>query len=617
MLIYDIETNGLYREVSTIHCIVIYDTEKSKFIICDPDNYPIEYGLNLIKKAKLTGGHNVLGYDLPVIQKLHSDPDEHWMPEGEQLDSYVMAKCMYPDIRRSDFGRWKKGALPGQMIGRHSLEAWGHRIGEYKGDFGKTTDWSKWTPAMTEYCKQDVLVNVKLFEILMRKAENVSTEYLGLEHDVYRILSRQMNYGVAFDIESAEKLYLELNAEREELRRELQEACPPFYKMGKEFTPKRDCRKRVGQWVGYVAGAKMTKIVLTEFNPASSQHITRFLKKKYNWKPTEFSEKTGEPSVTYDVLKALSYPEAKPLARFQMLDKRCGMIADGKQGYLKAYDEKTGRIYGRIDQWGTVSGRCSHQKPNLGQVPASYSPYGPEFRALFWAYFSQEQRGVIVGGDASGLEARCLGHYMGRYDGGAYGEAVVNGDKSKGTDVHTLNMRALGIDSRDNAKTWFYAFLYGSGAANLASIIKQSLKQAKASQKQFFENLPALKKLQDAVKKACKRGYLIGLDGRILKVRSDHSALNLLLQGAGAVIMKKALVLCDQYIRELGFIPIRDYEFVLNVHDEFQIEVRDPENADAIGDCIVRSIRDAGEHFKFRCQLDAEYAVGPTWKETH
>jgi DNA polymerase I-like protein with 3'-5' exonuclease and polymerase domains len=257
-----------------------------------------------------------------------------------------------------------------------------------------------------------------------------------------------------------------------------------------------------------------------------------------------------------------------------------------------------------------------------------------------------------VGADAAALELRDLAGYMALYDGGSYVNTVVNGKKEDGTEMHTVNRKALEIDSRDDAKTWFYAFIYGAGDEKLGSIVLKTpedrrkhwqenpsahlLYQQRANQgrpitrkqaalidrgakdrAKFLKNLPALGKLTERVQqKAKKTGYLLGLDGRRLHVRGQHSALNTLLQSAGAVQMKLALIILDDNLQAQGLRPGIDYEFIANVHDEWQLEVT-PSYAADVGHAAVKAIRQAGEEFGFGCPLDGEYKIGKDWSETH
>jgi hypothetical protein len=451
-----------------------------------------------------------------------------------------------------------------------------------------------------------------------------------LEHNVAHIIERQVRNGFWFDVDGAEKLYATLVAEREKILRELEGTFPPVLKADtKEFTPKSTNRR-----YNYIKGATCHKIRYVDFNPTSSQHIYQHLRRKYGWEPKEFTEKSQipqqwrplfrkyyrqlglegwpEPKIDDAILRKMDFPEAKPLAMLATIQKRLGQIGDGKNAWLKLYNEKTHRIHGAVNPNGAVTGRMTHFKPNVAQTPASYSPWGPECRALW----RPRPGWVLVGCDADGLEMRCQGHYLARYDEGHFIEVLLEGDKSQGTDRHSLNADILGL-SRDDAKTWYYAWMYGAGDQKLGATAKQNKAYGKQMRQTFLAQVPGMEAFISAVKlKARKKKLLKGLDGRKLTVRSEHSALNTLLQSAGALIMKRALVFCDEALQAEEFVPGEDYEFVVNVHDEFQIECR-PEIAEKVGEISRWSIQYAGEWFKFRCPLDGEAKIGQSWAETH
>ena len=216
---------------------------------------------------------------------------------------------------------------------------------------------------------------------------------------------------------------------------------------------------------------------------------------------------------------------------------------------------------------------------------------------------------MLVGADASGLELRMLAHYMGDEN---YVKTVTEGSSKDGTDVHTVNQRAAGLSTRDQAKTFIYAFLYGAGDAKIGSIVGGSARDGERLKSAFLKGTPALQRLRNTIAAYAAKGYVPGLDGRKIWVRSEHAALNSLLQGAGAIVMKQALVLLEKHLPRAGVF----YKFVANVHDEWQIETK-PEMADTVGKLAVQSIREAGEHFQLRCPLDGEYKYGTSWRDTH
>jgi DNA polymerase-1 len=627
--LFDIETNGFYENVETIHVLVIRDTVTRERMVCSHQPFAahsVEEGLAVLEEADTICGHNVLKYDVPVIQKLYPT----WKPKGRVLDTLILAQLLFPELGAVDDRMIKACKLPSKYRGAHKLEAWGYRLGvlkdEYKGDPAiedprerEERMWESWNQAMEDYCVQDVEATEALYEHLKKFPR--SADAIELEHAVRAIVSRQEIRGFSFDLDGAMQLTATLAKERLALETELKARFGWWWGRDKGIVPKADNKR-----FHYTAGAAVTLVKQVYFNPGSRHHIARVLTKHFGWKPTSFTP-TGEPEVNEEGLKTIVHPEAKSLIRFLMVEKRLGQLAEGKEALLKHV--RAGKIHGSVNTMGAVTGRMTHSSPNISQTPACYSPYGTEFRALFSAIHGW----VLVGCDADALELRDLAHFMALYDGGAYTRTVLEGDKKKGTDMHSVNARALGLDptkalrevltGRDVAKTWFYAFIYGAGDEKLGMIItgvrnpKKNRTIGKAARASFMKNLPAMGKLINAVKATAKKnGFLKGLDGRRLHCRSEHAALNTLLQSAGAVAMKKALVILDANLQAAGLKPGVDYEFVANAHDEWQIECR-PEVAEQIGGLAVGAIRSAGEHFGFRCPLDGQFKVGRTWADTH
>jgi DNA polymerase I-like protein with 3'-5' exonuclease and polymerase domains len=214
-----------------------------------------------------------------------------------------------------------------------------------------------------------------------------------------------------------------------------------------------------------------------------------------------------------------------------------------------------------------------------------------------------------------------LGHYMARYDKGEYAKVILEGD------IHTVNQQAAGLPTRNDAKTFIYAFLYGAGPVKLGSIVEpltteeEQRKIGLALMSSFLKKTPALKKLREEVKHIVdERGSLKAIDGRVLRIRSSHSALNTLFQSAGAIVVKRATILLHQKMREAGYVygyPNGDWVQMAHVHDEFQLGLNPKVDAQAVGQIAVESIREAGVYFNFRLPLDGEFKVGRNWAETH
>jgi len=599
MLIYDIETNGLLTRVeqrgkvipamTKVHCIVIYDTETQEYELYDPDNMPVEMGVRrLLKAGDETCGHNIIGFDEHALKLAY--PTLYEIPKNS-VDTLVLARLLNPTVKQGDFARAKKGMLPGKLIGAHSLESYGYRLGEYKGEYGKDQDWQTWEPEMTSYCRQDVRVTVELYKRLQARP-GFGTIACWIEMMFARFIDTQMRIGVYFNRQVHDDLIATLKADLKVEQEIIDKSCPPFYKQKGTglFYPKRDNKAK-----GYVADAPVTKIELVPFNPNANNHIYTFLIKKYGWEPEAYTEKSNEPKIDDKILAKLSeiYPECGPLGRYKLIKKRLSQVHSGNKGWSK-YITANSRIHGYVNSCGAVSQRCTHSNPNLGQVPANDKPYGKRCRSCFGATPGR----VFVGCDAAGLELRLLAHFM---NDPVYIDLVLNGD------AHQHNADILGI-IRDAAKTWFYGMIYGAGAELLG---KGDKKFGMMLKRKFLKEMPAFKALQDEITDQVKRdGYLVGIAGQRLYSRSPHSALNLKLQSAGAYIMKYAAVLVWERMDFTRCSP------VLNVHDEFQFE-SDPDYAEECGQILRQAIIDAGTYFKLNIRMDAAYKVGATWKDTH
>lgn len=454
-LILDIETNGLLEELDRVHCLVLRDTETNEVEVYrnkPNDLATITFGIQTLQiyvnRGLQVAGHNLIDFDIPAIQKVYPS---FTIPESQVVDTLVLSRLMFADMWDTDQKLKAEGKLPGNLMNKHSLESWGHRLGCHKGDYQgdtrildekerKRTKWDKWNPDMEEYCVQDTAVTFKLYQMFM--SLGYSQEAIDLEHQVKWICNRQERYGFPFDTQAAVKLYSQLTAEKLRLEQELRTSFPPKYlPKAKLFTPKRDNKAQ-----GYMEGAVLRQVVRTEFSASNRNHIVWWLKRMYGWEPTEFGN-DGKPKMDETTLASLKFPEVQKLKQYLVVDKRIAQLATGNEAWLK--HERNGRMHGQVNTGGTVTGRATHSKPNVAQVPAVYSPFGKECRALFTASPGR----VLVGADQSGVELRCLAHYMARWDKGEYAKIILEGD------IHTANQKAAGLPTRDMAKTFIYAFL--------------------------------------------------------------------------------------------------------------------------------------------------------------
>lgn len=573
---FDIETDGL--DATKIHCIAakVIGQDVSEFWTPDTVRYFPSWLIEI--HAETLVGHNIIGFDLPVLKKLLGF--DWW---GEVEDTLVMSRLDNPSRE-----------------GGHSLASWGTRLNFPKGDY---SDWSTYTDEMGEYCKQDVNVLVKLHKLMTSK--QMSEVALEIEHKIAKITHQQTINGWKFDLRKASTLLACLKQEMFQAEDEVRKVFIPLPVWIELNHPGDKCENKDGtlskryiaqmskgaQWKDF-SKEEWGHWIYPEFNLGSRQQIARYLQ-HFGWKPKQFTE-LGTIIVSETILESIKIPEGKLIAKYLMIQKRLGLVS----AWIDAIADDD-RIHGSVNTCGAVTGRMTHSKPNLAQVPSSSSPYGEECRELFTVADGYK----LVGMDASGLELRMLAHYMNDDD---YTNEVINGD------IHTANQRAANLDSRDKAKTFIYAFLYGAGDGKIGSVVGGTAKDGKRLKKDFLENTPALKKLRTRVTKNSDSGKIIGLDGRILHIRSPHAALNTLLQSAGAIVMKRAVILLDHYSRLYKI----KYRIVGQIHDEVQVEVEESK-AEFFGDLAVSCMRKAGTDFKLNCPLDGQYKVGTTWKETH
>ena len=572
-IVFDIEADGLHP--NNVWCIVAKELDGK---IHTFDNTQIHEGIKFLQEADTLIGHNIIGYDIPVLEKLY---DVKFNCNVE--DTLVMSRLFNP-VRENG----------------HALKAWGWRVGMLKQE--QPEDFDSYTPEMLEYCIQDVKLNEAVYKFLIKEGTLFSQDSINLEHQVAYIIKDQERNGFFFNTQQAMELLAELKTKQLEVEDEVHNTFKPKWVDDKLVTPyvKKDgeLSKRGLTDEEYDKCIKTQNVEpfmrqkLVDFNLGSRKQIGEYLI-DFGWKPVKFTP-TGQPIVDEGTLKKIEHiREAKLIADFLLYQKRIAQVTSW-------IDElKDDRVHGSVIPNGTITGRMTHRNPNMAQVPNAGSPYGKECRSCWTVPKGYK----LVGIDASSLELRMLAHYM---DDSDYIEEVINGD------IHTTNQKLAGLKTRDQAKTFIYALVYGAGDAKIGSVAGGGIKKGKELKQTFFKNLPSLKDLKEKVQKASNRGFLKGLDGRKIYVRSQHAALNTLLQGGGAIVMKKAMCI----LQELINLNTLDAKFVANIHDEWQIQVKESQ-ADFVGRLGVQAIEKASEYFNMRCPLTGEYKIGDNWYETH
>jgi DNA polymerase I-like protein with 3'-5' exonuclease and polymerase domains len=666
-LLFDLESNGLLEDATRIHGVALVNVDhpedRADFL---PGNTSY---LNWLSDADTLIGHNIQRFDLPLLKKLHGFETKACI-----IDTMICGRLIYPNVKDTDTALVVSGKMPpGKGVqGKHSLEAWGYRLGLHKGDYAKVKEaealskgitdpaaivryvWGEWNPEMQDYLLQDVETNLALWNHL--KVDQYSQAAIELEHRIARVCDEMEKAGVPFNEKAAHELHAELIRKRDEIEQQLVKTfgtweAPISPDPSKcVFIPKRDNAK-----LGYKAGVPVHKTKLVTFNPRSRDHITKVLKDR-GWVPEKMTE-GGKPQIDEETVASIvaKYPEMQGLGEYLMLEKRLDQLADGKQAWLKCVGPD-GRIHGVINPMGTTTSRAAHHSPNLGQVPNMASPYGRECRSLFYAPPGWK----IVGADQQGLELRGLAHYLAPLDGGKYASIVLEGDP------HWLHAQVMGLADgdrdkhdplhiiirEDGSKRFIYAYIYGCWDAKAGEIIytcvnkgrllgttagqavfdrffktmdptkRQLIAAGKEVRDNFATRIEGFATLKNKIGRCVDKNNAIpGLDGRVIPIRSEHSALNFMIQSAGAIICKRWV--CDafdamsQRFRYDSVNPWNgDFVFCLWVHDEIQVWVREgleEETAQILKDCAAK----AGIPYNFRVRLDGEAQIGSTWADTH
>ena len=579
-LVFDIETDDL--NATKIWCISICDVDTEK--VSSYYGNTLTEGVERLQKADKLIGHNIIGFDIPVIKELLNID----LSNKILVDTLVLSRLFNP-VRE----------------GNHGLESWGYRVKLPKIDFKEYDTFSK---EMVVYCERDVIINKKVYDVLCKEKAGFSRECIDLEQSICGIIDKQRKKGFLLDVKFATLLNAvlqdKLNSTVKEVHKEfkpeentlilypIKTAANKLSKVAVDSDGKR-YRLNSEEYDTLNEQDQIKRIKRTEFNLGSRKQIGEYLQ-RFGWEPKNFTP-TGQPIVDEGTLKRIkNIPQAQLIANYLMYQKRIAQI----KSWLEKADD-SGRVHGFVNTNGTITGRMTHREPNLAQVPSSTSPYGKDCRSC-WIVPPGFK---LVGIDAASLELRMLAHYMNDKE---FTNEVLTGD------IHTANQKLAGLKSRTQAKTFIYAFIYGAGDAKLGTVVGGGRRDGQQLKQRFLANLPSLANLKNRVTRAAEKGHIKGLDGRKIFIRSAHSALNALLQGAGAIVMKKALQLLNEYILEKNL----DAHFVANIHDEWQIEVTE-KDAKEVGRLGVLAIKNAGIAFDMKCPLDGEYNIGNNWYETH
>lgn len=610
ILICDMEANGLHPD--KIWCIVTKDVATGSYKRY-VQGVNLEDFKEVVKDDVTFVGHNFLCYDLPHINRLLGTR----IKVSQVVDTMVLSLLFNVNRIRIKGIRTNYG-----------LEYWGAFFGRPKVVHD---DWTTYSKEMLNRCKVDVDITHKAYDYLMREGKDWSAESIKLEQQVQYLLGLQKERGFYFDTEKANLLLVKCRQEADAIKEEIQlhfkpraiavRLIQPKYKLDGSLSIvglKKLAESPLLQALNVspldVVGGELTLIEWHEFDLGSPKQVVARLNEA-GWKPFMFNKQSptmklnkiphGSPKVCEENLATLpstAPASARLIAKYLVLDSRCKNIIT----WFAALGDDN-RIHGTVIGCGASTHRMSHMYPNTANIPANDSLYGKECRECWTVDDPINRR--LVGVDAAGIQLRVLAHYM---RDPAYIEAIVNGKKEDGTDVHTVNQKAGGFATRDVAKTFIYAWLLGAGSAKIGSIIGSSAEAGRRVAEKFLQSLPALARVKNKVPTIFARGYMKRLDGGRLQLTSEHKTLACFLQAGESVIMKKAMVIAYSEMRKEKL----DADFVGVIHDEFQLDCH-KDCAERVGIIVAEAIKKAGECYNLACPMEGEYKIGTSWDMTH
>jgi DNA polymerase-1 len=586
--IIDIETDDL--NATKVWCVVAENVMDGSTLVFGPDG--LDSFADFVRDpTRVCVGHNLLSFDAPTLNRLLGTS----ISRNRIVDTLVLSYLYNP-----------------KLPGGHSLEAWGKRLKQPKAEFN---DFSRFSPEMLEYCKQDVKVTKELYLRLTERMRQFkfTEKSCEIEHGIRDVINKQQAAGFFFDVPNAQKLRTDLLAKADALRddihklfpRQLVEVNEYDYKTKKDGEPYESFFRHIKTYDRVVMHGDKYKVYnWRDFNINSPvQRIERLM--SLDWKPEKFTA-AGNPQVDEESLLAFyelkQMPEIKAIADYLVLSGRASMIGT----WLDNVGPDS-RIHGTVMTCGASTRRMTHSSPNTANIPKAKDkvPYGKECRQL-WTVDNHVTR-RLVGYDAKGLEMRMFAHYL---DNPEAAELYINGDP------HQVNADLLGID-RDPVKNVFYAFLYGAMDPKLGwtadtSLVKKADQRRRGAEVRelLIAKTPGLQRLVDQVK--AEGEYIRTIDGGLVRCEAEHARINYKLQSAGAIVMKQASIFLDERIQELGYDAIR----VGDIHDEGQLDC-DARCADEVGKLATQCLIDAGRELNFRVPIEGDYKVGLTWADTH
>ena len=646
-LVFDLEANGFVNEATQLWCISTFNIETREtktYSDFDKKVPSIEEGLEVLRNADRLIGHNIIMYDLPLLEKLYA-----FKTKAVLIDTFLMSQLL-------DFNR-----TLGRYEGRHGLAMWGEHFGVPKPE---QEQWEVFEPAMLNRCEVDVQINVRVYSQLMKelKESGVPKSVVSREFNVAKISAKQVKNGWLIDERLAQRHIGFLSREIDKLRTKIDPMMPPIIKCPDVWVTNSECNEiletknfdydshlkggmrlrkchkpkytqagnifapQIKWFEGFnfinlltkdkvkINGA-YCKIEITSARLTQTAEVKKLLFKN-GWKPTEWNVKRDaegkyirtSAKLTEDSYGSIKGQLGQDIALHATYSHRLNTLQNqknDKKGWM-GVRRGDGRLECVPFTLGTATGRMSHR--NLVNVPGAKSTFGKEMRQVFIAPTGK----VLVGCDLASAQLRLLAAAMGDK---SYSESVIKGKESEGTDVHSINMRAAGLKTRDQAKTFIYGFLFGAGDAKIGQIVGGGAKDGRKLKTQFLKTFPTLKRLQNRLKLEFEKTgnkFITAQDGRHLQVGSDHKLLNYLLQGNEAILAKEWAIISDKLIKKNNI----DCKLLAIVHDEQNFECSEGD-AEKLAVLLEKSATMAGEKLGFDCRMDGNSKIGHSWYDIH
>jgi DNA polymerase-1 len=611
-LVFDIEADNLLPKISKFHCAGAINVDTGEEYWFLPNQ--LEEFLSLLDKADVIIAHNAYGYDVPALHKLTG-----WTPKATVQCTKIMSQVL--NYRRFGFG--------------HALKQWGEFFRDHKGDY--TGGFEEFNNDMFIYMQQDVRLGVKVYKYLIKELQAYIKKHnsksilqaLRSEMELDRIMTEQCENGWQFNVEAAKTLVGDINTKMEEISNYINPLLPTKVTVvdpdtQKEHEPITGKRHAITKTPTYTKTGKLSSHIVKWFGSDmgstidDSKILGDYCRLDYivgdigntdtvksylgtiGWQPDEWNwkKKNGQfikvsAKLTDSSLEPLG-EAGKALMEYYTLRSRKSIL----EGWFD-YVDKNSRLHGDVFNVGTPTFRQTHKI--IANLPSGKATLGPEIRRLFVA----KEGYKLVSADSAACQLRLLAHYMNDPD---FTKQVLEGD------IHQMNADIIGC-TRNEAKRFIFAYLYGAGAQKLSGYINKSVEETKKSVAKYKRALPKLVQLVNKCNEAVeKRGYIMGLDSRPIKLSKDerHKALNYLIQGAEAVVMKYTVQMIDKRLREANI----DFNHLLFYHDEHTVEVRQEQSWEAkeiIVDCFAEAPKAVG----INIMTCGDCKIGDDYYEVH